>query len=103
MIPQLVTGLGVLLMVHSALSCLHYRSLVEDLGVMDAAPSIPLDVQVEVLLGWIFCLMGRLLVMGQLRPIQTTSKAKSFRLVAPSYMTRDFDRYDTRWKGLRTS
>jgi hypothetical protein len=87
---SILTVVGILVILHSALSCLHYRSLVADLVVVseDDEHSIPpLDVKVEVIAGFLLTLIGQLLSVGALRDI------KSAGISTPQYITRDFDIY----------
>mmetsp|Transcript_22616 Transcript_22616/g.32420 ORF Transcript_22616/g.32420 Transcript_22616/m.32420 type:complete len:110 (+) Transcript_22616:119-448(+) len=97
---------GCLLIIHSALSCLYFRGLVQDLSLslstmdMDADTVIPpMDVKIEVMVGFVLCLVGQLIGVGSLRPISGVGAKK---LVAPSYVDRDFDSYDNRNRVLRT-
>lgn len=83
---------GILLILHSAFSCLHYRGLVLDLPY-GAIP--PLDVKVEVGLGFILTLIGQLLSVGPLRSIKGT------RYRVPGYVSRDFDHYQHRGTAIR--
>ena len=101
-------------MVHAAFSCLYFRGLVEDLPAAAADASSdstelfdlllsssattipPLDVKIEVMTGFILCLIGQIFSVGPLRPISGAAK-----LVAPSYVNRDFDSYDNRNQLLR--
>ena len=114
---------GALLMLHAAYSCMHYRSILMDLDLLDvttstsvgedgsssadSAPSMmipPLDVYVEVGLAFVLLLLGELLAMGPLQTVEvmqggsaaTTRKP----LVAAPHKTRDFDVYSNRSKLL---
>ena len=94
-ISFVITCIGSVLVLHSAYSCLHFRSLVEDESLVP-----PIDVLIEVLLGFLLCLIGSLVYIGPLLPIHTKSDTKSVELVAPPYRSRDFDMYSTRLKVL---
>mmetsp|Transcript_7918 Transcript_7918/g.15390 ORF Transcript_7918/g.15390 Transcript_7918/m.15390 type:complete len:139 (+) Transcript_7918:173-589(+) len=115
-------GAGALFMVHAAYSCMHYRSLLQDMdllltdgdGVIDAdlaaaesstAESTtttmammipPLDVYAELGLAFALLLLGELIGMGPLQSVELGSSSKP--LAAPSYRTRDFDVYSNRSK-----
>mmetsp|Transcript_2176 Transcript_2176/g.3232 ORF Transcript_2176/g.3232 Transcript_2176/m.3232 type:complete len:102 (+) Transcript_2176:95-400(+) len=94
---SIFTFTGLLLVLHSAISCLHFRGLVADLDLVETIPT-PLDVQVEVLLGFLLCLTGQLISVGPLRNIKTAAS-----VTAPIYITRDFDTYRHRGTALRTT
>jgi hypothetical protein len=91
---------GVILMIHSAYNCMHYRSLLQDMDLLqydNQYPIPPLDVYFEVAVSFVMILLGELLDMGKLQSVdvfssQTTRKS----LVAPPYRTRDFDIYNNR-------
>ena len=81
-----LTSTGMLLILHAAFSCQQYRSLVTDLG--DAYSVPPVDVVAEIGLAFLLCLAGQLVGVGSLLPIKGGRK-----LMAPAYVTRDFDKY----------
>jgi len=81
---------GAFLLLHSAFSCLHYRTLLEDL---EATIIPPLDVVAECLGGFFILLLSQLWSAGALVPMSENSKRA---LVAPSYQSRDFDIYVNR-------
>mmetsp|Transcript_30780 Transcript_30780/g.46686 ORF Transcript_30780/g.46686 Transcript_30780/m.46686 type:complete len:103 (+) Transcript_30780:36-344(+) len=93
-----LTFTGVLLILHSAISCLHFRGLVADLNDVAETIPTPLDVQIEVLLGFILCLVGQISGVGPLRNIKTSAS-----VTAPIYITREFDTYRHRGTALRTT
>lgn len=81
-----------------------YRELVQEL-LESGAQNVPnpetppLDVLIEVAVGFLSLLVGEFVREGSmLRPIQ--SYQNKFPLAAPVYKTRDFDIYTTRAKGL---
>mmetsp|Transcript_13422 Transcript_13422/g.17576 ORF Transcript_13422/g.17576 Transcript_13422/m.17576 type:complete len:103 (+) Transcript_13422:56-364(+) len=86
-LSHMFTLSGIILTLHSAYSCLHYRELV---GSHTSQP--PLDVVIEVSVGFVLCLIGRLSAVSFLE-VQST---KSDTLFPPAYRTRDFDIYSTR-------
>ncbi|EEC45654.1 predicted protein [Phaeodactylum tricornutum CCAP 1055/1] len=95
---------GTVLLLHAAYSCLHYRSLLQELedAVLEDADSThrlpPVDVWIEAISGFLILLVSELMRAGSgLHPI---SKTGGTRLMAPSYQTRDFDIYSTRSKAL---
>jgi hypothetical protein len=118
----LLKGTGALLMLHAAYSCMHYRSILMDLDLLDATSSAsasssagetvvsetvavpPMDVYIEVLLAFGLLLLGELLGMGPLQSVEllsTSSSGISHKpLVAPAHKTRDFDIYSNRSKIL---
>lgn len=87
-----MTFSGIILILHSAFSCLHYRGLVVDLS---SAEIPPMDVKVEVIIGFFLVLAGQLVGVGPLRPIVGGKKR------VPQYVTRDFDHYQHRGTALR--
>jgi hypothetical protein len=101
-IPPLLTTVGCLFLLHAAFSCLHYRGLLEEFGVdLQGGHAVPpLDVMIEAVIGWTMCLVGQLTMVGPLRPTITTGNTRTS-LLAPMYMTRDFDVYNHRIKAIR--
>lgn len=107
---------GTVLLLHSAYSCLHYRSLLQ--GLEEAVSGIstdilentgssgisvpPADVWIEALLGMILIFFAELIRPGSaLQPVVTTAAGRKPRqLAAPAYITRDFDIYNTRARAL---
>lgn len=106
LIPTALTSLGALLLLHAAYSCLHFKSLLQELDIsLDDAGSIiagrsipPVDVYVECALGFLIVFVGQLLGPGKgnWQPCITTGKAKRRPLAAPAFRTRDFDIYADR-------
>jgi len=119
----LLKGTGALLMLHAAYSCMHYRSILMDLDLLDtttassASSSVtetvasetvavpPMDVYIELALAFGLLLLGELLGMGPLQSVellqQDASSGSSHKpLVAPAHKTRDFDIYSNRSKIL---
>jgi hypothetical protein len=109
-IANITTCLGLLLVCHSAYSCLHYRSLelVLDRPVGSTISSTgsgrngtsapPMDVILEVLVGFLLCLCGQLVSIGPLVEINKSSSTTK-QIVAPTYKSRVFDVYNTRRHG----
>ncbi|VEU35908.1 unnamed protein product [Pseudo-nitzschia multistriata] len=116
-------GAGALLVVHAAYSCMHFRSLLQDLdllagagaaappdqkteeasavaGAAAAAMIPPPDVVFELALALCLLLAGELLGMGPLQPIELSAGGRRRPLVAPAHRTRDFDVYSNRSKML---
>lgn len=111
---QLLLGLGVVLILHSAFSCSHYRELLRDLeesGFNNEQqehesdlsttqyPLPPLDVWIEVILGALLVLVSELVRSGaSLQPVTTKGGKGGKRkpMVAPAFRTRDFDIYTSR-------
>ena len=93
-----VAQLGVILILHSAFSCLHYRWILSESSLGDVheaaynESSPPSDVIIECLVGFLLCLVGELLKSDFL-PI-VGEKRKN--LTAPLHRTRDFDLFSTR-------
>jgi hypothetical protein len=101
-----LTTIGIVLILHSTYSCLHYRSLAIAADLPNTS-SPPPDVIVEVLLGFASCLAGQLLcgpfhgvrVYGGASMLGGGSSIKR-EIVAPAYRTRDYDLFNTRVRAL---
>mmetsp|Transcript_18522 Transcript_18522/g.26160 ORF Transcript_18522/g.26160 Transcript_18522/m.26160 type:complete len:112 (+) Transcript_18522:266-601(+) len=100
----ILTILGGCFILHSAYSCLQYRSLIAELDLMTTTTmgttgtSLPFDVIAEIGLGFFFSLVGQLSGSGKLQDISGFKSSQS--LVAPAYQTRDFDIYSNRANAL---
>jgi hypothetical protein len=95
------TGLivtGAVLLLHAAYSCLHYRTLVGELGDEMTIP--PLDVMGEAAAGFLLLLVGQLMGSGQLVPVSVGVTRKSL-TARPTYRSRDFDIYSNRANALK--
>jgi hypothetical protein len=102
-VSSLLTALGSVLILHAAYSCLHYRSILQDLDLEESFQIPPADVYVEVGLAFVVLLVGELLGVGSLQPVEVTIKANQQKrrpMVAPNFKTRDFDIYANRSKML---
>ena len=85
-IYRAITWVGVLLIVHSAYSFVHYKMLMKSLGNTERATIMPFDVQIEVLLGFLLSLFGVVGASGKLQPAKVTDIVSN----------KDFDVYDHR-------
>ena len=110
-----LTTIGVILILHSTYSCLQYRSLALAADIPDTS-SPPIDVIIEVLLGFIICLVGQLscgqfhqvrrgvasgsMLLGKIESQNSVSNQLKGEIIAPAYRTRDFDLFNTRMKSL---
>ena len=100
---SLLTAVGSVLMIHAAYSCLHYRSILQDLDLEDTFSIPPMDVYVEVGMSYFILLLAELLRTGSFQPVEVAVKVnqpKRKTLGAPAYQTRDFDIYRNRSKKL---
>lgn len=97
---SIITTIGVILILHSAYSCLHYRSLAIVADIPDTS-SPPLDVVIEVILAFGLCLLGKLMC-GTFHEVKVSSTEGKRRveIVAPAYRTRDFDLFVTKARAL---
>ena len=119
-------GTGAILMLHAAYSCMHYRSILQDLDLVATSSSgsdgqhqdetetsssssetmmiPPIDVYIEVVIAFLLILLGELYGIGSLQSVELVVSAenevKRKSLVAPAYRTRDFDIYNNRSKAL---
>ena len=109
---SILTTLGCLLIIHSAYSCLHYRSLALVADLTDTS-SPPVDVIIEVILGFVTCLVGQLMcgpfhrvrvtggpLLGSLPKTKGSGDSRhryyiQVEIVAPVYRTRDFDLFSS--------
>ena len=102
---SILTTIGTLLILHSTYSCLHYRSLAMAADLpLSITSSPPLDVVVEVLVGFGMCLVGQLMMCGPFHEVRIASSkndgGKRREIVPPAYRSRDFDLFTTRAKLL---
>ena len=104
MISTTFTLTGSLLLLHAAYSCLHFKSLLQELEIPFEAGSggtrsvPPPDVYVECALGLLVLFVGQLLGPGAgvWQPCVTGGTTKRRPLAAPAYKSRDFDVYADR-------
>jgi Membrane magnesium transporter len=95
MLP-LLSAIGVLVLLHSAYSCLHYRMLLLELESETVSRKAPLDVWIEIGIALVLVLTGELTRSGSaLYPVRQKGAARR-PLAAPLYKTRDFDIYTTK-------
>ena len=85
-IYRAITWVGVLIIVHSAYSFVHYKVLMKSLGNTQQATTMPFDVQIEVLAGFFLSLFGVVGASGKLQPAKVTDIVSN----------KDFDVYDHR-------
>jgi len=113
MLSKSMFTIGSMLLLHASYSCSHWRELVQeveessnDVELISNLPALPLDVWIEVGLGFCLILVSELSRGGSaLRPIMGGGSNKKGGkgpepLMAPIYLTRDFDIYSTRAKVL---
>mmetsp|Transcript_17958 Transcript_17958/g.17312 ORF Transcript_17958/g.17312 Transcript_17958/m.17312 type:complete len:109 (-) Transcript_17958:346-672(-) len=102
---SILTIVGVCLLLHSAYSCQQYRSILSafpvDLPASYDPAKPPLDVVIECIVGFVFCLLAKVLETGPYLVVisGTGEKGRS----APLYETRDFDSFNTRVRILAKS
>jgi hypothetical protein len=101
---RIITPLGIIILLHSAYSCLHYRSIISSSALLDhdfllekgyneASP--PTDVIIEVIVGFVCCLFGQILAVGNFIPVVGNGRVQ---LRAPAHVSTDFDLFCTRAK-----
>ena len=96
---KIITYLGIITLLHSAYSCLHYRSILASTNLddidLDLDPSKPpQDVVVECMVGFALCLIGQLFGSGsEFLPVIGEGRRE---IQAPAYLGRDFDLFSTR-------
>ena len=82
----LLVWVGIIFIIHSAYSFVHYKMLMKSLGNVQEASSMPSDVQVELLIGFLCALAGIVGASGTLKPAKVTDIITN----------KDFDVYDHR-------
>eukprot|EP00557_Chaetoceros_sp_GSL56_P001362 CAMPEP_0176495550 /NCGR_PEP_ID=MMETSP0200_2-20121128/10716_1 /TAXON_ID=947934 /ORGANISM="Chaetoceros sp., Strain GSL56" /LENGTH=130 /DNA_ID=CAMNT_0017893435 /DNA_START=1469 /DNA_END=1861 /DNA_ORIENTATION=- len=110
------TSMGIVILLHSAYSCLHYRFLLTNTGsTIDfdtlTTPTItsstcsssnsinldpskpPQDVVLECMIGFFLCLLGQIMAKGQFLPVSGEGRKEVY---APVHVGRDFDLFCTR-------
>ena len=98
-VSSLVPQLGIVLVLHSAYSCLHYRWILSQSSLADVHEasyndsSPPRDVVIECLAGFLLCLLGELMNKSHFLPIVGENRKD---LTAPLHRTREFDLFSTR-------
>lgn len=100
---SILKATGAVLMLHAAYSCMHYRSILSDLDLLETTSGAPTDVVIEVGLAFFLILVGELIGMGPLSSVEVvggSTKTKKKTLLAHPHTTRDFDVYSNRSKVL---
>mmetsp|Transcript_8737 Transcript_8737/g.11010 ORF Transcript_8737/g.11010 Transcript_8737/m.11010 type:complete len:114 (-) Transcript_8737:318-659(-) len=99
---RFITTFGIILLLHSAYSCLHYRSILSsstlddfllEQGYHESKP--PQDVVIEVCIGFLLCLTGQIFSAGEFIPVIGSGRRE---LSAAAHVSRDFDMFCTRQK-----
>lgn len=85
-IYTIVLYLGIIFIIHSAYSFVHYKMLMKSLGNVEEAKNMPYDVQVELMIGFLCTLLGVVGASGKLQPAKVTEVVSN----------KDFDVYDHR-------
>jgi hypothetical protein len=119
-VSTILMAMGSLLLLHAAYSLQHYRSLIQDLQEASSGVSIdvevthesdstvhqrvpPFDVWIELCLAFGVLLVGELTRTGSsLQPVAVGKGVKQKPLMAAPYVSRDFDIYTSRNRGLTT-
>ncbi|KAL3897988.1 MAG: hypothetical protein SGARI_006782, partial [Bacillariaceae sp.] len=94
----IISTIGGVLLLHSAYSCMHYRSLLQDMDLIgeqddtqNEYPIPPMDVYIEVAVAFGLILLGELISVGKMQPVDIFASKDRKPLMAPPYRTRDFD------------
>jgi len=99
---RLITSIGIITLLHSAYSCLHYRSILTttNIDILDLGTNAkldpskpPQDVIIECMLGFILCLIGQIIGKGDFLPVTGEGRKE---VKAPAHVGRDFDLFHTR-------
>lgn len=101
-VNTLAVTVSAVLILHAAFSLQHYRSLMQDI-LEDATAnpdvaSIPMDIWIELGLGYVLLMISEL-SRGSMQPVISKGERPKA-IFAPPFVTRDFDLYTTRAKGL---
>lgn len=95
-LSQSITYFGIIIVLHSAYSCLHYRSILTsttvDIESIDPSKP-PHDVVIECMLGFILCLLGQISDKGDFLPVMGEGRKE---VRAPAHVGRDFDIFTNR-------
>lgn len=89
----ILTNIGIALLLHASYYNLNHHSN----EVEKIKENTPFNVLLEVMIGFICCLIGRMIAIGPFLEISASSPSK-LELVAPVYRTRDFDIFNNRRK-----
>jgi len=100
-LTSIITPLGIITLLHSAYSCLHYRSILAsstidllESGYTNYNPSKPpQDVVIECVIGFTLCLVGQIICAGEFLPVVGEGRRE---VRAPMHVSRDFDLFSTR-------
>jgi hypothetical protein len=95
---RLITSLGIITLLHSAYSCLHYRSILTSSSIDETDFNLdpskpPHDVVIECMIGFALCLVGQILGAGEFLPIVGEGRRE---VKAAAHVGRDFDVFCTR-------
>ena len=74
-LSTIIGWIGLLLVLHAAYSYRHYKKLILDLEMQDQAPTIPIDVLLELIAGFTAILVARMIVL-QLKSITISREIK---------------------------
>ena len=70
---KVIMWLGIGILLHSAISMVHYKQFMRQRGAADVR--VPLDIYMEVLIGFCVSLVGGLRVSGDFRPAIAAASA----------------------------
>ena len=109
-VSKILLATGALLILHAAYSLQHYRALIQ--GIEESATGVssevldgdsnvyrvpPVDVWVEMLLAFSILLLSELTRTGSsLQPVSNRGGVPQKPMMAPPFVTRDFDIYSSR-------
>jgi Membrane magnesium transporter len=113
-VSKMLMATGTLLLLHAAYSLQHYRSLIQDLEEASTGVSMdvqvtdstvyrvpPIDVWVEMCLAFGILLVAELTRTGSsLQPVTVSKGVKQKPMMAAPFVSRDFDIYTSRSRGL---
>jgi hypothetical protein len=83
---KVVIGIGLALLFHSAVSCVHFKQMSKSMG---KEPYVPMDVMIEAFVGFFVTLAGVLVLAGDFEPAKAAAAASgvglSLNSSAPSF------------------
>jgi membrane magnesium transporter 1 len=94
---KVVIGIGLAILLHSAVSCVHFKHFTKSMG---KEPYVPFDVKLEAVLGFIITLLGVLVLAGDFRPAKAAAAASAVSLSLNS-SSPSFNIFNHRGRSLR--
>jgi len=100
MLGNLLTTVGLLILIHSTISAIQYRRYLRGIG--EHFTSLPIDIVLEVLVAFALSAWGSVLISGTFRPIKVTSSLSKFTTDMLNSRP-DFMLFNHRGRGIESS